>query len=230
MNIEHAYGASLKTLVKNSGLPADKLETALAKHKEKYPGLYAFDDSVMEMCVKTRRPSNQRTANGFTAGIGFWRSPTNLIYHFMETDALPFQVDQGIYTSFTPTITKNYPSQGFGGEIMQVQSGRVFRYLLQNDLLGRICMINNVHDAIYTDNESKELALQHYPKICALLEDVQTYFRALHGMELPLPFPVEGVLGDSLYEHHTVIKERDYSWCMHDTDEMCYHIVTRQWK
>lgn len=209
-----AYGAGINTLCESSGLSADVIKKAMDARKLKYPKMYAFDEAVMESVKKTRQVSTSRTPNGYTAGIGFYRSVTNTIYSFLESDAMGFQLDRGILTTFTPTTTKNYPSQGLGGEITQVQSGRVFRMLLKHGLTDSIKLFNNVHDALYIDFESKELADQYMPLIIALLEDVAPYFKVYYGITWDAMFPVEGMYGLNLYEANNVVHERDSSWCL----------------
>lgn len=214
-NTKQAYGAGISKLCESSGLSADVIRKALNAHKEKYPQMYEFDERVAASVAASRQMTTSRTPEGYTAGIGFFRSCTDTIYSFLEVDALPWQRDQGIYTAFTPTIMKNYPSQGLGGEITQVQSGRVARKLYANDLHRIIQMFNNVHDAVYFDFETEDLALQYLPKICALLEDVTPYFNHVYrNVNWATEFPVEGMYGLNLYDAHTVVHERDSEWCL----------------
>ena len=211
----HNYGAGLSTLCESSGLSADVLRKAMDSHKEKYPQVYEFDERVVKSVHTSRQTTTSRTKDGYTAGIGFFRSCTDTIYSFLEIDAMAWQRDQGIMTAFSPTVMKNYPSQGLGGEITQVQSGRVARKLYEHGLNTSIIMFNNVHDAVYFDFETEALALEYIPKISALLEDVTPYFNKTYkNTNWETEFPVEAMYGLNLYETKNVVHERDTEWCV----------------
>lgn len=210
-----AYGAGINTLCESSGLSADVIRKALDAHKEKYPQMYEFDERVVKSVHTSRQTTTSRTKDGYTAGIGFFRSCTDTIYSFLEIDAMAWQRDQGIMTAFSPTVMKNYPSQGLGGEITQVQSGRVARKLYEHGLNTSIIMFNNVHDAVYFDFETEALALEYIPKIAALLEDVTPYFNKTYkNTNWGTEFPVEAMYGLNLYETKNVVHERDTEWCV----------------
>lgn len=210
-----AYGAGISTMAASSGLPADVVKTAVEARRKKYPQLYEFDEEVARSAEVSRQRTTLRTPNGYTVGIGFYRSCTDTIYSFLEQETNGWQQDKGIMTAFNPTVMKNYPPQGLGGEITQVQSGRVARKLHEQDLNTSIIMFNNVHDAVYFDFETEELALKYLPKICALLEDVTPYFNKIYrNVDWNAEFPVEAMYGKNIMEAHTVVHERDAEWCM----------------
>lgn len=208
-----AYGAGIATMAEASGLPADVVKTAVENRKLKYPALYAFDEEVAASVNASRQRTTSRTPNGYNAGIGFYRSCTDTIYSFLEQDTSGWQQDKGIMTAFSPTTIKNYPSQGLGGEIMQVMSGRAFRAIVGNDCRDNVKMFNTVHDSMYIDFETEELAKELLPKIASLLEDVSPYFnKTYRNVNWNTEFPVEAMYGKNLYEAHTTVHERDASW------------------
>jgi len=209
------YGAGVTHLSEQSGLPADVVEAAIKARKLKYPKMYAFDDEVAESVGKTRKPTTLRTDEGYQKAIGYYRSPTGTIYSFMEIDSPGWKKDQGIHTAFSPTQMKNYPSQGLGGEVMQVQAGRVWRALVTRDLTDIILLINTVHDSIYADTINQEVAEKYLPMIAGLLEDVCPYFNETYtDVNWDTPFPVDVDYGDNILDTDVTIKERSKEWIL----------------
>jgi DNA polymerase I-like protein with 3'-5' exonuclease and polymerase domains len=190
-----AYGAGVPSLCESSGLDAETIQAAIAARKITYSAMYQYDDDNIAAVKMSRKPSACRTEAGMQAGIGYLRTSTDTIYHFIEGDAPDWMKHKGIMTSFKPTTIKNYPSQGLGGEIMQVQLGRVFRWLLENDRFGdNVLLINTVHDCVWLDLH-KDYA-HVLPEIEKILEDVSPYFTKTYpAVDWDTPFPVETEVG-----------------------------------
>jgi len=209
-----SYGAGITKLSEDSGLPADVVQAAIDARKAKYHMMYAFDDLVMDEVERTRQVTHLRTDSGWQKSVGYYRSPTDTLFSFLQNEAMPWQQKQGIHTSFSPTCIKNYPSQGLGGEIMQKMSGLLFRRLREHDLYKDILLINTVHDSVYLDFRTEELAIEYLPKIAGLLEDVCNVFNMLHaGVVWDTPFPVDADYGDNIMATNVTIKERSREWC-----------------
>lgn len=195
-----AYGAGISSLAAESGLDAEVIADAIAKRRETYPDVYKFDDDNIESVKRSRRPSQLRTEEGMQAGIGYLRCITDTIYHFIEGDSPDWMRHKGIMTSFTPTTIKNYPSQGLGGEIMQVAIGRIFRWLLSNNRFDDLLlMINTVHDCVWFDyHVSVEGQLGEAKRI---MEDVSPYFSSKYPrVQWDTEFPAEFEIGPSFGE------------------------------
>jgi len=195
-----AYGAGVPSLCESSGLDAETIQAAIAARKATYPQMYQYDEDNIAAVKMSRRPSAVRTEAGMQAGIGYLRTDTDTIYHFIEGDAPDWMRHKGVMTSFKPTTIKNYPSQGLGGEIMQVQLGRVFRWLLANDRFGdNVLLINTVHDCVWLDLH-KDYA-HVLPDVEAILEDVSPYFTKTYpGVDWDTPFPVDTEVGPNFGE------------------------------
>lgn len=218
-----AYGAGVPTLSENSGLDADVIEKAIEGRKKKYHKLYKFHEDVQKEVESSRTPTRMRTENGYQRCVGYYRSVTGTIYHFLENEAPKFKQDQGIMTAFSPTTIKNYPSQGLGGEIMQTMSGLVWRMLVRFCLRNNIKMILTVHDSVYFDFRTADLAKKYLPKIAAVLEDVCWYFNhCFKGCNWDTPFPIDADYGQNIKQvgsekdiPDTIkgsVKDRDLEW------------------
>lgn len=209
------YGAGISKLAINSGLSADVVKEAMKARKIKYPDMYKFDEDVEAEINKTRTVTTLRTDAGYQKAIGYYRSPTNTIFHFLEDESLAWQQDKGIFTSFQTTCIKNYPSQGLGGEIMQVQAGRVIRKLYELGLRDKIKLVNTVHDSMYIDCINEDVALRYLPAIGGLLEDVSMYFNLLYDtVSWNTPFPMTIDYGKNIMQTDKPIKERTQEWVL----------------
>ena len=195
-----AYGAGVSSLAESTGMAAEDVVAAIEARKLKYPDMYAYDEANIEAVKSSRRPSQLRTPNGMQAGIGYLRTATDTIYHFIEGDSPDWMQHKGIMTSFTPTTIKNFPSQGLGGEIMQVSLGRLFRWLLKNRRFNdQVLLINTVHDCVWLDMHASCMYL--IPKINSILEDVSPYFTKHYpGVNWTADFPVEAEVGPNFYD------------------------------
>jgi DNA polymerase I-like protein with 3'-5' exonuclease and polymerase domains len=207
------YGAGVAKLAADSKRSADTVKEAIERRRAKYPDMYKYDDDVEDEVNRSRTVTSLRTDEGYQKAIGYYRSPTNTIFHFLEGESHDWQKEKGIFTSFQTTCMKNYPSQGLGGEIMQVQSGRVVRKIYEYDLREQIKVMNTVHDSMYFDFVNEDVAKRWLPAIGGLLEDVSIYFNRLYvDVAWDTAFPVDIDYGLNIMETNTSIKERTDEW------------------
>ena len=213
VNFGEAYGAGIPTLSDESGLEADVIKQAIEGRMAAYPELYAFHEHVMHNVQMSRVLTNMRTENGYQRAVGYFRADTTTVYHFLEQETPEWQQQRGEMTAFSPTIIKNYPSQGLGGEVMQTMMGLVWRMLLRFGLTGDIKLMLTVHDSIYLDFRTKEIAEMYLPLIAAVLEDVTWYFNAcFEDVCWTTPFPVDADYGLNIKECTENVPSRDTTW------------------
>lgn len=203
----------MQNLARDAGIEADLVEAAVQQRKAKYHKMYAFDDRVMEEVQLSRQNTILRTDSGWQRGVGYFRGPTNCLFAFTEDEAPEWLQKKGIHTSFSPTCVKNYPSQGLGGEIMQVMAGLIFRAIFRHNLEHDILLINTVHDSVYLDFRTEELAKKYLPLIAGIMEQVCRYFNSLYtDCNWNTPFPVDADYGESIYDANNSVKDRDTKW------------------
>jgi len=198
------FGAGIPKLAESTGMTAEEVEAAIKARKAKYPKMYQYDDDNIEKVKASRKTSSVYTADGLSAGIGYLRSVTDTIFHFVEGDSPDWMKHRGIMTSFMPTTIKNYPSQGLGGEIMQVSLGRVYRWLLANNFFdGNVALVNTVHDCVWIDlRKDYQWVIQ---KIKEIMEDVSPYFNAHYPkVNWDTPFPVSVEVGPNMFDLHAI--------------------------
>lgn len=203
-SFQSQYGAGIATIAYDTGMTVDEVK-ALSKADEMlYPGVKPF----YEQLDYIRETNSYQTGEHlFIAGErypvrrGYWDSPTGTRYTWTEQETPSFIKEKlGKFMGFSPTELKNYPSQGLGGEIMQILLGMVFRYFLANDRFnGRVKLVNTVHDCLWLDGYND--ILPHVIKqVSKILECVPQVLTHNYGFDVPVPFPVEAEIGPNMLE------------------------------
>lgn len=204
---QEKYGGGKALMAEATGLTQEQIAEIINEKRKAYPQEAAFDDMVLESARASRKPSPVKTEAGRQAGIGWYQCVTGTTYHFIERDTPKWLQDsKGIYTDFSPTTTRNYPSQGLGGEITEIKIGETFKYILSlsEQTQRAIKMVNTVHDCQWLDVHKviveKTNILQDIKKI---MEDVVPTFKALYGndrINWTTSFPVDMEYGKSVFK------------------------------
>jgi DNA polymerase I len=198
LNFAEAYGAGISKLAAASGMSAEEVKATIAKRRVQYPDMYSFDDENVKKVEASRKLSVLKTKQGQTAGVGYIRNCTDTILHFSEVDAPDWLQQQGTPTAFSLPDIKNYPSQSLGGEVTQVAIGRLFRYIIENDRLGDLCLlVNTVHDSIWIDVHKS--AVGHLRAFRDIMEDTAPFFNKHYpNVAWDMPFPADTDIGFSM--------------------------------
>ena len=205
-SFQRAYGAGVATLVEETGMPKADVEALIEAENRLYPGVVSFDDRL------AKHIDHNATARGgslFIEGVRFnqkeahWDSPTGTRYLWKQNIAPKWKQDTGQYTGFKPTERKNYPVQGFGGEIVQAMLGKVFRYFVANDMFdGQVLLTNTVHDCVLLDGIDSDTLNPVVIEVAKILESVpETFNKAFpNTLKIDVPFPVEAEVGNDLFD------------------------------
>tara|TARA_R110000851_G_scaffold57574_7_gene134073 strand:- start:6343 stop:8664 length:2322 start_codon:yes stop_codon:yes gene_type:complete len=209
-SFQRAYGAGAATISDDTGIPKSEVEALIIAEEQLYPAVVQFD-KMLEASINESRiaTSAKLFINGvaFTQGESHWDSPTGTRYIWREGITPEFMHKHGKYTGFSPTERKNYPVQGFGGEVVQTMLGIVFRYMLANDRYNNeVLLVNTVHDCLWLDGKTdkiNEVALE----VQAILESVPEVFnKAYPELNIEVPFPCETEIGDDMFTMTTLHK------------------------
>lgn len=203
-SFQRAYGAGVPAVVASTGMSKDDVEALVEAEELLYPGIKQFDQRLESMINSSRIPTSKKIyleGIAFTQGEGHWDSPTGTRYIWREGITPSFMHEHGKYTGFSPTERKNYPVQGFGGEVVQTMLGKVFRYFLENDRFGGdVLLVNTVHDCVLLDGKKDKLrpvALE----VQKILESVpETFNAAFPNLNIDVPFPCETEVGKDLFD------------------------------
>ncbi len=202
-SFQRAYGAGASTIANSTGMPQSEVDELIAAEERLYPLVKEFDEELEREITANRIPtSNNLFIDGiaFKQGESHWDSPTGTRYIWREGIAPEFLRKKGKYTGFSPTERKNYPVQGFGGEIVQTMLGLLWRYMLKNNNFnGDILLVNTVHDCVWLDGQGDKFE-DVVREAQSILESVpQTFNNAYETLDITVPFPCESEVGNDMF-------------------------------
>ena len=205
-SFQRQYGAGVKALMKSTGLPRETVEKLIEGERQMYP---ANEDLVkmVSLAVNQYEPTIQdgtRNSTGDFLYKGQFTMLTGSRYTFTEKD-IPESLRQfkatGKTTGFSPTQVKNYPVQGFAGEIVQIMLGRLWRHFVKkNNYGGKALLTNTVHDCVWVDLKPEVLdeVAHDVNREMSNVKEVLNELWPEHRCEVD--FPVEVVAGNNLSE------------------------------
>lgn len=197
-SFQRAYGAGNKKIATYTGMPIEEVDTLALAEDALYPYVNKFNEKVAAEVERTARPFKDITGKVFRRGT--YTTPDGTRYSFRTYDSFAWQKKRGITDTFKPTEMKNYPVQGFGGYVVQVALGKLWRMFVANDnYKGKALLCNTVHDSVWADckDNIKEQVGRDMRKV---MEAIPQYLHELHGMDVQVPFPVEVETGLNLYD------------------------------
>lgn len=205
-SFQRQYGAGAKLISQSTGLTQDQVRMLMEKESETYRGVDIFN-SMVELSANTYDPSIQdgaKNLRGHQIFKGMFPVLTGSRYIFTESDVPQSMlltrrgntVVKRKSTNFSPTHLKNYPVQGFAGEIVQIMLGVLFRKFLETDNYnGLACLTNTVHDCVWVDcHESiyREVANE----VERIMSNVREELNSLYPeMKITVDFPCDVVAG-----------------------------------
>ena len=208
-SFQRTFGAGAIAISATTGIPLDQVKEMIDIEEKMYAGVVEFNENVIKEVKNSRKATKSKifidlhkdkwgkTSGGHwqPQGRGEYKSPTGTKYCFREYG---FMGKAG----FTPTQTKNFPIQGFGGEVMQVIQGKVWRHFRNNDNYGgKALLVNTVHDCIVVDMYDEETANQVNKDMRRIMQSVPEVFNQMYpDINVRVPFPVEVETGKNLYD------------------------------
>lgn len=207
-SFQRAYGAGVDAVVASTGMSKADVEALVEAENKLYPGVAEFDRRLEALIIKNRKSTTNKLyieGVAFTQGISHWDSPTGTRYTWREGITPDFMHRQGKYTGFSPTERKNYPVQGFGGEVVQAILGKLFRYMLANDRFGgNVLLVNSVHDCVWLDGKA-DIIEKVAKEVKQIMETIpELYNSTFPNLNVNVPFPTELEIGTSLFDKAVV--------------------------
>jgi len=131
---------------------------------------------------------------------GTWQSPTGTLYGWRSWDAPKFMKERGVDDTFSPPELKNYPTQGTGGEIVQMVLGVLWRvFNRHNNWGGKAFLVNTVHDCIWFDLHP-DVADEVLGVAKKVMESVPKLLEHYFDFDCPVPFPVDVEIGNNMMD------------------------------
>lgn len=205
------YGATAKGIAFATGCTVEYAQSFLDNEAKLFPDTIRFRAVVKEEVERTgaegRMYREQADDGSYRIyRIGTWTSPAGARYSFRQKEqwkeVVPGQRKQKVM-DYKETEMANYWCQGEAFFLMAVAAGMVLRALLARDWFdNQVCLITNVHDALYLDSANPEVGREVSLLVKQCMEDAPKRIHQLwpnYGIIGEVPFPAECEMGVSMY-------------------------------
>lgn len=210
------YGATAKGIAFATGCTVEYAQSFLDNEAKLFPDTIGFRAVIKEEVERTgaagRMYREQADDGSYRIyRIGTWTSPAGARYSFRQKEqwkeVVPGQRKQKVM-DYKETEMANYWCQGEAFFLMAVAAGMVLRALLASDWFdNQVCLITNVHDALYLDSANPEVGREASLLVKQCMEDAPKRIHQLwpnYGIIGEVPFPAEAEMGTSMYSKEKV--------------------------
>lgn len=210
------YGATAKGIAFATGCTVEYAQSFLDNEAKLFPDTIGFRAVVKEEVERTGaagRIYREQADDGSYRiyRIGTWTSPAGARYSFRQKEqwkeVVPGQRKQKVM-DYKETEMANYWCQGEAFFLMAVAAGMVLRAMLARDWFdNQVCLITNVHDALYLDSANPEVGREASLLVKQCMEDAPKRIHQLwpnYGIIGEVPFPAEAEMGTSMYSKEKV--------------------------
>lgn len=200
------YGGGIDTIVYDTGMPKEQVEKLAKADDMLYPGIKPWYDQLEYNVESSATPCGEFVfVNGDRIELrrGYYDLPEGTRLAWTQHETPDFVQARGKLVGFSPTERKNYPCQSLGGHIMQCSVGLIWRWGLSVDFLnGAMLMVNTVHDCIWLDCKSQEIAEYAASNCRAIMQATPQIFNNKYSMSIDVPYPAEAEIGQDMYDMH----------------------------
>lgn len=218
------YGATAKGIAFATGCTVEYAQSFLDNEAKLFPTTIGFRDVVRAEVERTGmlEPVLREQCEDGQWRLyrrGHWTSPAGTRLSFRQK--LQWQVPEGggrkvQVMDYKGTELANYWCQSEAFFLMAIAAGQVLRNLIAKDWFGgKVCLITNVHDALYLDSADEETAVLAGNLVKECMEEAPRRIAALwpnYGIISQVPFPAAAEHGPSMYSKtHTPSVEEYYA-------------------
>lgn len=204
ISFQKAYGAHPSKIAKEVDLPEDVIMNVFDKENHRYPEIQAYYDGITEYldsnCYETDRQLDVRYDGKYFPHprmkevVGQYQTITGKLYTFTKKAV---KTKRGIFQYWPGPNIMNYPIQGTAADIVAMQAGKVFRYMIHNRDKG--LMVNEIHDSIVLDVKD-EYVEEITKNVKEILESVKESFKEKFNLKFNAPIGVDAGSGKTWSE------------------------------
>jgi len=223
-SFQRAYGASVNTIAADTGMTVADVQALADSEDILYPGVGEYNTQNIAQVAHSANTSGEYVSMfepdrciTVKYGIGYLISPTGKRYSFVQQDAPEWmkerqkkQDERNAKRGFrpmardmktiAPQTVKNYPIQGFCGELMMNVCGVLFReFLARNRWNNKAFLVNTVHDCVWVDAH-KSVAHEVALKVKEIMEQAAQIMEKRYGIIVNVPFYAEAEIGKNFYQ------------------------------
>ena len=199
-SFQRAYGAAAATIAASANMTVEMVEKMIKAEEAMYPAVGAYHREVEASINATAEPFRDPSRGYKVYRRGYYSAPTGTRYSWRSFDNPAFMVKRGIPDGFSLPAIQNYPTQGTGGEIMQMALGAIHKLFVKTDNFnGRALLVNTVHDCIWLDMQ-QDVADEVMGKVLKIMQSVPLMLKYYYGIDSPVDFPADAEIGDNMLE------------------------------
>ena len=218
------YGATAKGIAFATGCTVEYAQSFLDNEAKLFPTTIGFRAKVREEVERTGAEGSMYREQADDGSyrlyrIGTWTSPAGARLSFRQKPQWKAPEGGGRKVQvmdYKDTELANYWCQSEAFFLMAVAAGQVLRNLIAKDWFGgKVCLITNVHDALYLDSADEETTVLAGNLVKQCMEDAPKRIHQLwpnYGIISQVPFPAAAEHGPSMYSKtHTPSVEEYYA-------------------
>jgi DNA polymerase I-like protein with 3'-5' exonuclease and polymerase domains len=205
-SFQRTYGAGAPKIAASTGMSVEEVEALIEAEERMYPEITEHFERLTEEVKKNRKPTGTTVPHPFIPGVmcslgkSTTRTPDGCVYGYVESPSPAYLCKRGITSSFSPTVIKNYSTQGTGATVMKAAMYLAVRaFYTTGNLNGRAVLVNTVHDAQYVDAAPEALDAA-YSILHESMAQATDLMRRLFKWDIPLDVPSDTVRGSSMAE------------------------------
>lgn len=208
------YGASEYGVAYAAGCSVEFAREFQENERKLFPQLKAYPHEVIKPEVERtglnglpRREQDPKTKAWSLYRTGTFTAKSGIVYTFRQRDQ--WREGQKVM-DYKITEMSNYPFQGESSFIVQTACGLVARWLISNDFFGgKVLCINTVHDALYFDCATEELAIMVGKKVREIMAEtpriLADFIPALKEYNYhTTPYPAAAEQGRNMGDKHHI--------------------------
>ena len=177
----HQYGASAEGIAYSTGCTLEEAHEFKAIEFKLFPESNAYPSTVVRPMVEStglqaRAHKEQREDGSYNCyRRGYFQAKSGTCYSFRQYEKYD-KTTRRTVNDYKDTQIANYWCQGEASFIVQAACGRVIRELIKRNFAnGLVLPINTVHDAIYLDCATEELAKEYGALVRDIMESTPKY-------------------------------------------------------
>lgn len=224
ISFQMAYGAGVKAIAADLGMPTDEVQAIVDAENVLYPDVAKFYDELGRTVEQSSKADGHTRSEPHPTMAGKWRSfrvgdwsgPTGTLYRWRQWDAPDWLQKRGTLMTFSPTERKNWPVQGTGGEVMQMAQGILFRYFVEKGWWSNgkhnVLLTNTVHDCVWLDME-EQYVTEVINAVLQIMIAAPQFFEHRYKINVPVKFSAEAEVGCDMYDmnHFTASSASEYA-------------------
>lgn len=196
------YGGGVGGLVFTKGCTQQEAEAFIKYKEESLAGVTKYYEGVEQFIRDHAENFREMRDNKWQfAQRSYFKADGGFEYSYRTYETTKWENGTSYkYQDFKIPQIKNYHIQGESSVMVQIATGKIIRYLFENNFFDfKMIPILTTHDSVSLDVHKD--VLDKVKEICDIMEGVSEWMKPF-GYDLPLPYSVEATAGSTMQDQH----------------------------